>query len=323
MLSLSEVLVSYGLNCRDKNTPLMVRALPDIYEMIISPDNKELSEYTKNLRSVLRYSKERYRSMKTQLPFFSCSLFDPAHRTVHHFKEAYGLVIDLDFHHKVSEDMVYRFKKDPRIVVGYISPSQMGLKLIFYFDQPVKNPSLYTLIYKKFSVSFGQQYHIADSIDPKNSDVSRISFLCHDAHAWLQPDAMPIETENYVQEYVTGEVMDQPEEGGLTPTAYRHILSLLDTKPRPVKQEIPLVREISDIMPEIQEALESYGIQLKNTESIQYGAKIRVIREKDQGELNIYYGRHGYKVVTSPRKGTHHELNEVTRQIVEGVVIRY
>lgn len=323
MLNSSDIRFSFGHNCKDSSTPLTNLPLIEIFEKVLSPDERDLIDLTKNLRSILRYSKERYRSMKTRLPFFSCSVFEPAHRSIQNFKHAHGLVIDIDYHNVVPEEMIVKFKNDPRIAMGYVSPSNKGIKLIFYFDRPIDNPSLYTYLYKKFSVSFGQQYHLADCIDPKNSDVSRISFLCHDAHAWFQNDAVALDTEPYVKDYVVSEAPIEEQDNGLTPTAYKQILNLLDTRPKVAKTELPLVKEISEILPEIREALESYGIQLKNTESIQYGAKIRVVKDKDQGELNVYYGRQGYKVVTSPRKGTHYELNEVTKQIVEGVVVGY
>lgn len=317
------VIFSFGKYCKDKATPLELRSVTEIFEMVIHPDEKELVELTKNLRSVLRYSKERYRYMKTQLPFFSCSLFEPQRRSVEYFKSAHGLVIDIDLHNTVPEDLIKRFKNDPRILMGYVSPSNMGIKLVFYFDKPIENPALYTYLYKRFSVNFAQQYHLADCIDPKNSDVSRISFLCHDVNAWFQDDAVAIDVMDWSKEYTTNDMLNIPDQSELPPSTYKHILQLLDTRPKNPKTAIPVIQEINDILPDIEAALGEYGIQLKNSESIQYGAKIKVIKEKDIGELNVYYGRQGYKVVSSPRKGTHHELNEVTKQIIEGVVMRY
>lgn len=323
MVMTRNIVFSFGKHCKDKSTPLEFRTVTEIYEMIVHPGQKELIELTKNLRSVLRYSKERYRYMKTQLPFLSCSLFEPRTRSIENFKLAHGLVIDIDLHNTVPDDLIKRFKNDPRILLGYVSPSNLGIKLIFYFDGPIDNPSLYTYLYKRFSVSFGQQYHLADSIDPKNSDVSRISFLCHDENAWIQADAVPIDLHEWLQDYTVADMLNIPENDELTPSTYKHILQLLDTRPRTPKTSWPVTKEISDILPELETALGEYGIIMKSTESIQYGAKIKVAKEKDNGELNVYYGRQGYKVVSSPRKGTHYELNEVAKQIIEGVVIRY
>ncbi|MBK7522809.1 MAG: hypothetical protein IPI53_01155 [Saprospiraceae bacterium] len=126
------IIFSYGKYCKDKITPLELKSVTEIYEMVINPGQKELVELTKNLRSVLRYSKERYRYMKTQLPFFSCSLFEPMKRSIDHFKNAQGLVIDIDFHSSVPDDLIKRFKNDPRILMGYVSPSNMGVKLILF-----------------------------------------------------------------------------------------------------------------------------------------------------------------------------------------------
>lgn len=316
--------VSYGQNCKDNKTPLERIHIEELYRRISSGADHNLVDFTKNLRSVIKYSQERYRAMKTSLPFFSCSNFEPAMRSIQNFQESEGLILDIDLKSPVTESLILAFKGDVRIVLGYISPSNLGIKLVFAFDKTVKDATLYTKAYKYFSYQFGTQYHITDAIDQKNCDVSRISFLCHDTGAWYNPEFIHLNWEEFVAETPmtqTSEIKDTSD--NINQTAYRQILALLDSKPKPKKHIIPIIPEITDILPGIHEALATYDIMVKETESIQYGAKIKVYTRGKQGELNVYAGKNGYKVVTSPRKGTDNELNEVARHIIESILVKY
>lgn len=315
---------SYGTDCKNNKIPMQLIAPEALYSMIRESDH-DLIDYTRNLRSVLRYSKERYRAMKTGLPYFSCSVFDPAYRGVQHFSRAEGLVIDIDYNTILPEDLLLRFKVDPRVMMGYVSPSNTGVKLIFAFDTPVRSAEMYTALYRHFSHDFAMQYHIADHIDLKNCDVSRISFICHDPQAWYEQDAVKLDTTAMRQHVVTDQLPEAADlsPGDIPPSVYRQILQKLDSRPRSVKSPMPLHPEITDILPAIKEELAGYGITVKETESIQYGVKIRIYKDRDQGELNVYTGKNGYKIVTSPRKGTLPELNEVARHIIEGVLVRF
>ena len=191
------MLLSFGHNCKDNKTPMTSIGIDELYEKIITPADINLVGFTKNLRSVLKYSKERYRTMKTGLPFFSCSLFSPAIRTIKNFNSANGLVIDIDQKSPISIEQIEQYKADQRILMGYISPSNMGIKLIFSFDNDITDAALYTEYYKRFSHSFASQYHLSGIIDQKNCDVSRISFICHDPEAWYNPDYIPLDVNTY------------------------------------------------------------------------------------------------------------------------------
>mgnify|MGYP001240524514 CR=1 FL=1 len=104
---------------------------------------------------------------------------------------------------------------------------------------------------------------------------------------------------------------------GLSNAAYRQILKLLDVKPNQPKSEYASVQEISEILSNLRTELETYNIFVKEEENLPYGIKLRVLREGKRGEINIYHGKQGYSVVTSARKGTDRELNDVSKHIVE------
>ncbi|HAY71273.1 MAG TPA: hypothetical protein DCX89_05230 [Saprospirales bacterium] len=316
--------LTYGSNCKDNKTLLQSISLEELYEKLVSGEDHSLVSLTKNLRSVLKYSTERYRALKTTLPFFSCSVFEPALRSLQYFREAHGLVIDIDQHSPIEPALIEKFKLDPRIALGYISPSNMGIKLVFQFDKPVSDPEIYTGLYKRFSYSFASQYQLSDTIDQRNCDVSRISFICHDPGAWIQNEAMTVEVDEWSRELISSAALEEvSDHDGISSGAYRQILQLLETKPKVPKKIIPLMEEITVILPVLEEELAIYGIRLQPGEAIQYGAKLHVFKDQLQGELNIYWGKKGYNVVTSPRKGTDHELNEVARYIIQGVLFRY
>lgn len=319
------ILLSFGKDCKKSIAPLQLISIPDLFAMI-KESNADLRDFTKNLRSVLRYSKERYRAMKTGLPFCSCSVFDPPQRGVHHFQYASGLIIDIDSDEPIDPTMIQKLKGDLRVVIGYISPSQMGIKLLFLFDEPITDASVYTAVYKQFSYEFANTYHLADKLDTKNCDVSRISFLCHDPSAWYNDDAIPIDWKGMslpslqLSIPISGNTQGTDD---ISPSVYKQILQKLDTKPKLTKSDTTLHKDIEEVLPEIKTELEAYQIFVKEVEAIQYGAKLKIYRDKDQGELNIYTGRQGYKALSSPRKGTNGELNEVARHIIEGVLVRY
>lgn len=316
--------LTFGTNCKDNKTLLETISLETLYEKLVSGEDHSLVSLTKNLRSVLKYSTERYRALKTTLPFFSCSLFEPAIRSHQYFREAQGLIIDIDQHSAVESALIEKFKLDPRIVLGYISPSNMGIKLVFQFDRPVIHPDVYTNLYKRFSYSFATQYQLSDTIDQRNSDVSRISFICHDPGAWMSHEVLPVEVDEWSRDLViSAEAEEENSMDGISSGAYRQILQLLETRPKVPKKIVPLMDEITDILPVLEEELAIYGIRLQPGEAIQHGAKLRVFKDQVQGELNIYWGKKGYNVVASPRKGTDHELNEVARYIIQGVLFRY
>ena len=319
------MLMSYGKDCKKSNVPLQQISLVDLYTMIKESD-LDLRDFTRNLRSVLRYSKERYRAMKTGLPFFSCSFFEPPFRGIHNFQYASGLIIDIDSDAPLAQALISRLRADLRIVVGYISPSYMGIKLLFLFDQPIMDANQYTAVYKYFSHEFATTYHLDDKIDTKNCDVSRISFICHDEKAWYNPDAIHVDWQGIVTptlDTFLPAVARPAHKDDLPPSIYKQILQKLDTRPKIAKADTPLHKDIEEVLPEIKKELQGYDIFIKEVESIQYGAKLKIYRDKDHGELNIYTGKQGYKALSSPRKGTNPELNEVARHIIEGVLVKH
>ena len=308
---------SFGTNCKDRNHKLISVSPEQIVEYIASGD-KGLAEHTKILRRVKRMSTDRYKDMKTALPFFTCSTFDPPQRRREHFLKATGLIVDIDFKAGFDARVYERLKADLRVYLAYISPGGEGIKLVFVFDEPVSDARRYQAYYKDFVKRFATEYGIVDVVDTVNSDVSRISFLCHDENVFYNSDAVPLPVSDF-EAPPPDESLDDKD---IPPDVYRQILERLGTRPRPKTRQYPIDEAIKLVIPVIREALQQYGIGIKETVPIAYGLKIKTFLREDEGEVNLYHGKRGFTVVISPRRGTHPDLNETTRRIVEFATTR-
>lgn len=313
-MTTDHIKVSYGVQVRSKNALKLVEVSHIAH--YIKEGNKGLTQQTSILRKVRKYDEERYRYMKTQLPFFSCSTFRDGKRDQNHFISAVGLILDLDFKGEFDTELYRKIARDPRIFMMYISPSGVGLKIMFLYDEEVRDAYQYTQMYKHFSHHFGQTYHAMEVIDFKNSDVSRISFLSYDPHLYYNPDALTIPVQNYEVEEST-----QKSDGDIPPSTYKKILQKLETRPQKKKIERDIDESIKSELDNMRNELLSYNIEITEVEGISYGAKICVKSGDDKGEVNVYYGKRGYSVVASAKNGTHRELNEATKHIIQSTLM--
>ena len=317
-----DVMVSFGVNCKNNNEELKKVLLSEIVEYIKnSPAG--MVEMSRVLRSVLRYSKDRYRTMKTNLPFFSMSLFDPPYRGKNNFMCANGLILDIDLDTAVPAELIGKLKSDPRIAVGYVSPSRQGIKLIFVFDEPLKNSNTYAYVYKRFSATIALEYHLMDKLDQQNCDVSRISFLCNDPEAWYQKDYLPLIWKDYAEEEARQDTENNSDEkaaNNLPDHTYKMIMERLGSKPKQIKAAIPINEHINRYLEQINKELQSYMITIKKAEPLPYGIKLHLESKKDEGEVNIYHGKKGFSVVVSARKNTNVHLSKAAQAIIEAVL---
>lgn len=308
----------FGKNCKDNSTPLTEIGLEEIYDKV-REGHDGLGEQTKILRKVRNMDVSRYSMMKVNLPFFTCSIFNPAFRGINNFNEAEGLIIDIDWKKPDFLPIELTLRSDPRIVFSYRSPGGEGLKLVFAFENTIKNVEDYIRCYKDLVHAFGKEYEILDAIDFKNSDVSRISFLCHDPEAKYNTDFIPIafpET-NSVIKALEIDLKDD----GLNPGVYQKILAKLEMRPKIKKQELPEHLGVTYLLPVIKEAFLQYGLIIAGEQNLPYGIKIQVKVGIDMGEINIYYGRKGFSILSTPKKGMNHQLSELARHIVMSIII--
>jgi hypothetical protein len=312
------ILFSHGMHCKQTNDPLKQVSTDDLVDILTKDQN--LKEQTKLLRTIYNIDKERYRHMKTQLPYFTCSHFDGGARGFDHFDYAIGWAIDIDADSPESAQKLKPILSDPRIFLRYISPNGYGLKLIFVFDSPCQDKVLYTRAYKVFAQELAVQYSLVDHIDMKNCDVSRICFLSHDAGTMINPLADTIDISIYggmQQEKLGLLTTTTPSADNVDNDTYRMILERLGTKPKIVRADPYTPERLLEIVEPLKAVLAMNQIMVTEHEKVQYGVKIKANMGADQGEVIIYLGKKGWTIVTGARKGLHHPLNDVMKQLIE------
>ncbi|MBQ7691828.1 MAG: virulence protein E, partial [Muribaculaceae bacterium] len=97
-------------------------------------------------------------------------------------------------------------------------------------------------------------------------------------------------------------------------------LSLNDAARRQRDQERPPVyvpAQLDQVMQGVQQAIEELGVEVTGMHDIQYGKKVTMRCELRQAEVNIFFGKRGFSVVASPKRGTSQELNELMSRAVE------
>ncbi|MEP7266153.1 MAG: CRISPR-associated primase-polymerase type B [Saprospiraceae bacterium] len=309
--------LSFGLKCTDAITPLQQISLQELYHIIVDTTSPLVAD-TIMLRKIYSYSKERYRTTKATLPFISYSLFDPAIRKYDHFIHASGCILDIDLTEPLPPIIKSKLANDDRITLSFTSPNGYGIKLFFTFQSPFTDKLSYAAAYKAFTHEFGMQYGIIDKMDLKNCDVSRISFICHDASCVYNNDALKVDLSEYVINSPLTDHLPTQKGQDIKPEVYRDILTKLGghvkTKRHNKPPYVPI--QIQALLNPLSEAFKEYGIIIADQEEIQYGIKINGILGQDHGEIILYYGKKGYQVVSSARKGLHHELSAIMKQIV-------
>ncbi|MFM2392281.1 MAG: hypothetical protein RLZZ546_258, partial [Bacteroidota bacterium] len=289
---------SFGMNVKDNCTPLKIIEVKELIEIITS-GTRDIANTTHNLRKVIKYSKEHYRNMKTQLPFVSCSIFEQNIRKYEHFISANGWIIDIDSDVTLDKDLRHRIVSDSRVFIAFTSPNGMGLKLFFKFIKPYADKVNYKSAYKAFTQEFALKYGLMSQIDFKNCDVSRVCFICYDKDCHYNEEAEKIDPEIFVHKIVlTSSVQleeeDKNEKSSIDEKTYRNILHRLGTAPRSIQSKPMVPYEVIKVIEPITIKLREYEIEVVETEPVQCGMKIMGRSGNDKAEVIIYYGKQGY-----------------------------
>lgn len=307
------MLCSFGTHLSDSNHVLKHVDIEDMAHYIIE-GHQGLIDYTQLLRKVKAYSVDRYRVMKKKLPYYCMSIFEPSHRKISNLEQAVGMIIDIDFNNEDITPYRDRIARDPRVLLLYTSPSGQGLKVTFKFETPIYQASSYSRLYKEFTHSFGVDYEILQFIDMQNSDASRVSFLSYDPYAVYNPDAIPISW--------TAVDRDEGKESqpDIAPDVYKEILNKLNTRPVIKKRGAKIKPGLEKLIPQIEITLGEYSIEVVDIQGIQSGMKVIVNLGDDMGEVNVYHGKRGFSVVSSPKRGTNDELNEACARLIRSIL---
>ncbi len=85
---------------------------------------------------------------------------------------------------------------------------------------------------------------------------------------------------------------------------------------RPV--EVPKI--LNDAMDSIKGYVEETGLTITEVTNIQYGKKIHATLGLKQAEVNLFYGKRGFSIVASPKRGTDSGLNELLTDLIRDFI---
>ena len=83
------------------------------------------------------------------------------------------------------------------------------------------------------------------------------------------------------------------------------------------QQPVYVPAQVEQVMQGVRQAIEELGVEVTDVRDIQFGKKVIMRCEMRQAELNIFFGKKGFSVVTSPKRGTSQDLNELMSRAVE------
>lgn len=336
-------MVLVGENITKMYDSLKKVSIEHVYHTIRNP-KQSLSQKIKQLRVVRSLDINQYNNLKKQLPYFVCGIFNPFFRKTENFLYIEYFVIDID-HISEKQYAIETIKqdllKDERIVLMFTSPSEDGLKIIFRLKEKCRDAGIYSLFYKLFVEKFSLQYQLFQVIDAKTCDVSRACFLSHDPTAYYNPQAQLVSISDYLdldnpsqlfnykksflhqekEQQLQEKLKKQEEMVNKEPSsvAVDKIKELLQLKRAKQKEKITcyVPEELNIIMKSLLAFLSENNIETYEVIDIQYGKKLRMKVGHELAEINVFYGKKGFSVVSSPRSGTSPSLNELIAELIK------
>jgi len=321
-----------GKNITAFNDSLLKISENDLFEQI-SNSSIDLKNRIDQLRNIAIIDVKKYRQMKTLLPYITCGTFNPAIRKTENFASISSFIIDID--HLSEKEMTvdtikFNLGLDNNILMAFTSPSGNGLKVMFRLNEKCYDHAQFSIFYKLFLKNFSNQYGLNQVVDHKTSDVTRACFLSHDPHCYYNPDAEPVNMKSYVNFSSTLEVREIQEqlslyekeinqvqtheqaENELSPDVLHLIKQKLNPKIRTQKQKLIYVpEELDKIMTKLTSKLNSYDIEVKTIEDINYGKKFVLMLQSHWAEVNVFWGKKGFSVVKTPKRGSNEELADI------------
>lgn len=337
-------MISVGTSVRNNTEPLKKVTIDYLHNALRNP-KPEFEARIRQLRVVRQLNESQYATLKVQLPYFVCAVFNPAFRKTVNFAYAQYFVIDIDHIGSkglIIDDIKAKITADPRTMLCFISPGEDGLKVIMKFKEKCYDPGVYSVFYKKFVCDFSSQYCLQQVIDAKTSDVTRACFMSVDRDVYYNPYCETIDMGEVVNLADSSELLRQkkevdkmvqplivesaPEEEPHTADpgdeAMAKIRQLLDMRPKkePVEKEVFVPEILNDMENYLKDYVNEIGFLVTDIVNIQYGKKIKAELGLKKAEVNLFYGKRGFSVVISPRTGTDESLNSLLAEAVESFI---
>ncbi len=322
---------------QDSMTPI---AIDEIMNKLTNPDNQVL-DLVHKLQIIQSVDKKQYQGCKKKLPYIVCGHFTPAIRRTSNFAYTQYFILDIDHIADTALDIDELFDQlceDSRVMLAFRSPSHNGIKLLFKLQEKCTDAGLYVLFYKAFCVSFAEKHQLDDLIDTRTCDVTRACFLGYDTKAYFRADAAPVDIQQYMDvedaeamhslskevEKVLGPLEKQraarEKERKLIEPAHDTLLKIKRLlNPKAAQKEEQKIVHVPEILHDVEKDLtamiEDTGALVQCTD-INYGKKIHVRIATMEAEINLFYGRKGFSVVRSPKRGTSPEMNDLMHAVI-------
>lgn len=326
----------YGTNIQSPADALKKVEDSYLYSSLKNP-KPAIRSNIEQLRTVYDIDVKRYAELKKKLPYVVCAAFNPCFRRKENFTYTESFILDFDHLAAQNIDMEELRKKicaDTRVVMCFASPSRDGLKVMFHLEDRCTDSGLYSIFYKAFAKAFAQQMNIEQALDARTSDVSRACFVSVDENAYFNSFAAEVDMSAFVSPDNTLAAFDlmneqrrEEKEAKRTQEPAPHTEPTSDVMARirqqlkhaaPVEEKAAFVPEqLNDIIGPLCDYIKQTGIEVVEVKNIQYAKKIRTRLGTKNGETNLFYGKRGYSVVESPRRGTDDELNKLVADIVK------
>lgn len=303
-----------------------------LYAQIVNP-SPVLNTLVGRLQRTRQISKQAYEGMKKQLPYFCCSEFANNLRNTQNFRSISHFTIDLDGLKMSEADFAAlrkRLCEDDEVLMGFITPSGQGFKLLYRLAVPVTDTKVFTDFYKSFAMQFASKHDIQQYVDFKTCDVTRVSFLSADSDAYFNVDARAVLHTDYVGDIDLfrdetndgyGEKKGGDESRNVAVNQYKKILEKLNPKAVKPSGPAPVVPEIlSEIVAPITDKAAELDLNVKEVIDIQYGKKFVFMHDFHTAEVNVFYGRKGFSVVKTPKTKCDPDLTEVAFQLINHVI---
>lgn len=325
-----------GKSIVSPNDPLRKIDVTQLVDTITNPP-ADLQSAINQLRAVLNIDPKKYQELKRMLPYTTCGIFTPHYRKTQNFAAIGCMIIDIDHLSQNGinpEELKNRLKTDNTVMFAFTSPSADGLKLLFALQEKMYDPAKYSLAYKVFIADFAQRHNLLGLIDKVTSDVTRATFLSSDPQAYFNPQATPVALHsliNYESPQNVGDAVstiktfeklltpeNQVKTQNIIPSdVLQRIKETLNPNIKTKAEKIIYVpEELEPAVDKVKTRMAELGIAVKAVENIHYGKKFVFELDHRIAQLNLFYGKQGFKVVVTPVRNSDNELAEVARLIL-------
>ncbi|MCR9290716.1 MAG: CRISPR-associated primase-polymerase type B [Bacteroidetes bacterium] len=332
--------IQFGKSITTPGDPLQKIPLERLFLGIQKP-KQSFRDFIEQLRMVRSMDENQYRNLKKQLPYFVCGLFHPAIRRREHFATIESFVLDLD-HLEVAdlsiEVLRNKLKEVPEVLMLFASPSADGLKILFRLEEPCSDMALFSSFYKLFAQRFAEKNGLEQVIDYKTSDVTRACFISFDEKAYLNMESNRVVLKDFIPDlnfdlaerdikkaeaFLKNAQSDEvkKDKQDLNKEALLKIKQRLNPhyrQPRTKNHHVP--PEVDQVLPELNDALAEFEMKIMESNPISYGRKIKVVCNQLWAELNIFYGKKGFRVVQTTKSGSNLELATLAAQAIEQIL---